>query len=291
MPAHAGLAPRLVSSLTCVFLLHPPPLRRTLAQWSPLWPIREALRAARQGRLLSDGKRVARPIVLLNARLYAQPAELRGFEAAYVFRAIAELPAAARAQPEQQLPGAGGLAALGPAPATSSMGALLPGAGWDAPSQSVALPELALLRTYPTGWRLLARERGPAQPARALEAARGSKAAPGDEQRADEAVRVPLAEWRQVEVREGRPDVKALALVQVQLAYARTRKAQLLVEASERAALEQAAAERLSPASDEQATGGIDADRGGPHPAGPVGSAPGGSDDAVNEPPGNNPSS
>ncbi|KAJ1623417.1 hypothetical protein T492DRAFT_1055234 [Pavlovales sp. CCMP2436] len=169
-------------------------------EWSPIWPIREALRAARAGRTMADGSRMPRAVVTLNSRFYAEPAELRGFEQAYLCAVIDSLPAAARTV---DAAGTGGSWAR--LPAATEAGALLPAGGSGlGGGATVPLPELAIERAYPGRWRLLARERGVG----------AADVSPGGDG------------WRLVEERQTRPDGKALALAQVQLAYAQSRRAQ-----------------------------------------------------------------
>lgn len=193
-------------------------------EWSPIWPIREALRAARKGRLSPSGKRLARATVVLNSRFYAEPAELAGFELVYLCKPVEALDASRRAGAlPASTPAGNGLdaEAFGGArePSAESRaqrgGAImLPGAGWGTaaspPSQAVNV-ELALVRAYPGQWRLLQR-------VRAAASGLGSDGA-------------ATTEWIEIESRPVRPDGKALKLVQVQIAYGRQRKVQLAAQA------------------------------------------------------------
>jgi hypothetical protein len=226
---------------------------------SPIWPIREAMREARRGRrpagaptapatgaddegaAAAVAAKAVRPVVVLNSAFYAQPSELRGFEQAYLCRAVDELPASrGRAADGAALAAAAGGAARGgglsTALAGSGSGALLPGAGWDTPQLDglpAMLPELALVRAYPGPWTLHAR-------------ARNADGSSGD------------GGWEAVEARQARPDGKQLSLMQVQLGYAAQRRVQLAAAAATAALTASAdAAAELTPAAAAQSQSGV----------------------------------
>jgi hypothetical protein len=183
-------------------------------------------------------------VLILNSRFYAQPAECRGFEQAYLCRAMEELAGAksggllgAASKPASP-PTFGSMALAKGSPRAGAgaltlggrgSGALLPGAGWDVPSsldgtRTLVLPELALVRAYPGRWQLYARER-------------------------DAEGRAGLGGWQLVDQRATRPDPKALSLFHMQIGYAMQRRAQLAA-AGKASALPSGAVAGLQPAAD-----------------------------------------